>query len=165
MTAVASASSAEKTRQFLDKLNLSCTGYSSYEELVRDNNVDVVYVATPHSHHFQHVMLALEAGKHVLCEKPLTVNATQAKLLCDDARRRKLFLMEAVWTRFLPLTIDIVEKIQRGTIGEVLRVIGDTSFGDEVEKTWGTKHRMLNKSLAGGALLDCELTYLTHPKV
>lgn len=158
MAAVASASSAEKTRQFLDKLNLSCTGHSSYEDLVADSNVDVVYVGTPHSHHFQHVMLALEAGKHVLCEKPLTVNANQANILCEEARKRKLFIMEAVWTRYLPLTIDIVNKIRKGSIGEVLRVIADTSFGDEVERTWGTEHRMLNKNLAGGALLDREFS-------
>jgi predicted dehydrogenase len=162
VAAVASSSSAEKTQQFLDKLNLSCAGYSSYEELVADSNVDAVYVGTPHSHHFQHVMLALEAGKHVLCEKPLTVNANQAKILCEEARKRKLFLMEAVWTRYLPLTIDIVDKIRQGTIGEVLRVIADTSFGDEVEKTWGTEHRMLNKDLAGGALLDRELIFQIH---
>ncbi|QKX57802.1 uncharacterized protein TRUGW13939_04922 [Talaromyces rugulosus] len=161
VAAVASSSSAEKTRQFLDKLNLSCAGYSSYEELVADSNVDAVYVGTPHSHHFQHVMLALEEGKHVLCEKPLTVNANQAKILCEEARKRKLFLMEAVWTRYLPLTIDIVDKIRQGTIGEVLRVIADTSFGDEVEKTWGTEHRMLNKDLAGGALLDLGIYSLT----
>lgn len=163
VAAVASASSSEKTQQFLDKLNIKCTGYSSYKELVADSNVDVVYVGTPHSHHFQHVMLALEAGKHVLCEKPLTVNAQQAKILCEEARKRKLFLLEAVWTRYLPLSIDIVDKIRKGTIGEVLRVIADTSFGDEVEKTWGTEHRMLNKDLAGGALLDCE--FIQHQMV
>jgi len=156
VAAVASSSSAEKTRQFLTKLNHSCAGYSSYEDLVSDTNVDVIYVGTPHSHHYQHVMLALEAGKHVLCEKPITVNAQQAKHLCDVARKRGLFLMEAVWTRYLPLSIEIAEKIRQGVIGEVLRVIADTSFGDEVEKTWGTEHRMLNKNLAGGALLDCK---------
>lgn len=101
-------------------------------------------------------MLALKSGKHVLCEKPLTVNANQAKVLCDEARERNLFLMEAMWTRFLPITKDVMNEIRRGTVGEVLRVLVDTSFGDEVEKTWGTEHRMLNKALAGGALLDCK---------
>ena len=102
-------------------------------------------------------MLALVSGKHVLCEKPLTVNANQAKVLCDEARKRNRFLMEAMWTRFLPITKDVMNEIRRGTIGEVLRVLVDTSFGDEVKKTWGTEHKMLNKALAGGALLDCKL--------
>lgn len=126
--------------------------------MVADKDVDVVYVATPHSHHFEHVMLALAFGKHVLCEKPLTVNANQAKILFQEARKRNLFLMEAMWTRFLPITVDVLNHIRSGKVGEVLRVMVDTSFGDEVEKTWGTKHRMLNKDLAGGALLDCEFS-------
>jgi predicted dehydrogenase len=148
----------EKTQQFIDELELPppCASYDSYKSMVADKRVDVVYVATPHSHHFQHVMLALEFGKHVLCEKPLTVNASQAKVLCEEARKRNLFLMEAMWTRFLPITLDVLHEIRSGQIGEVLRVMVDTSFGDDVEKTWGTQHRLLNKELAGGALLDCE---------
>ncbi|OKL57518.1 hypothetical protein UA08_06916 [Talaromyces atroroseus] len=163
VTAVASSSSMEKTRHFVNELRLSsaCTNYDSYKFMVADPKVDVVYVATPHSHHFQHVMLALESGKHVLCEKPLTVNAYQARTLCEEARKRNLFLMEAMWTRFLPITSDVLEKIRRGQIGEVLRVVVDTSFGDDVEKTWGTQHRMLNRDLAGGALLDLGIYSLT----
>lgn len=151
----------EKTQQFVDELNLpsTCAKYDSYRSMVAEKNVDVVYVATPHSHHFQHVMLALEFEKHVLCEKPLTVNAKQARVLCEEARKRKLFLMEGMWTRFLPITVDVLDKIRSGHIGEILRVIVDTSFGDDVEKTWGTQHRMLNKELAGGALLDCEFDF------
>ncbi|QGA14687.1 hypothetical protein EYB26_002343 [Talaromyces marneffei] len=106
-------------------------------------------------------MLALVSGKHVLCEKPLTVNANQAEALCNEAKKINLFLMEAMWTRFLPITKDVLNEIRRGTVGEVLRVLVDTSFGDEVEKTWGTEHRMLNKALAGGALLDLGIYSLT----
>lgn len=148
----------DKARSFVAGLELptTCVPYDSYRRIVSDQNIDVVYIATPHSHHYQHVMLALKSGKHVLCEKPLTVNANQAKVLCDEARERNLFLMEAMWTRFLPITKDVMNEIRRGTVGEVLRVLVDTSFGDEVEKTWGTEHRMLNKALAGGALLDCK---------
>ncbi|KUL83615.1 hypothetical protein ZTR_11272 [Talaromyces verruculosus] len=106
-------------------------------------------------------MLALVSGKHVLREKPLTGNANQAKVLCDEARKTNRFLMEAMWTRFLPITRDVMNEIRRGTVGEVLRVLVDTSFGDEVEKTWSTEHRMLNKALAGGALLDLGIYSLT----
>lgn len=123
-----------------------------------DPNVDVIYVATPHSHHYQNVRLALEAGKNVLCEKAFTVNAAQTKILIEIARKKNLFLMEAVWTRYFPLSIQIRELIQKGEIGEVLRVVADTSFGDDVETKWGTTHRMVNPDLAGGALLDCRFS-------
>lgn len=101
-------------------------------------------------------MLALHAGKHVLCEKAFTVNAAQARILVDTAREKGLFLMEAVWTRFFPLSVQVRETIKNGEIGEVLRTVADTSFGDDVEEKWGTTHRMVNPDLAGGALLDCE---------
>lgn len=158
MTAVASSSSKSRAEKFISDLNIPSpvSAYGSYEELVSDPNVDIVYVATPHSHHFQNTMLALNAGKHVLCEKAFTVNAAQAKILCETARQKGLFLMEAVWTRFFPLSVQIREIIKQGGIGEVLRVIADNSFGDDVESKWGTKHRMVNKDLAGGALLDCK---------
>lgn len=79
--------------------------YDAYADLVKARDVDIIYVATPHSHHFQHVMLCLEAGKAVLCEKPMTVNAKQARVLYDKAKEKKLFLMEAVWTRFFPVSV------------------------------------------------------------
>ncbi|KAJ5584123.1 uncharacterized protein N7459_003923 [Penicillium hispanicum] len=156
VVAVASSSSKDKADQFISSLSIPapCAAYASYEALVADPNVDVVYVATPHSHHFQNVMLALEAGKHVLCEKAFTVNADQAKILCETACKKNLFLMEAVWTRYFPLSIQVRQLIQKGEIGEVLRVVADTSFGDDVEEKWGTAHRMVNLDLAGGALLD-----------
>lgn len=101
-------------------------------------------------------MLALEAGKNVLCEKAFTVNAAQAKILCETAKKKNLFLMEAVWTRYFPLSVQVRNLIKEGAIGEVLRVVADNSFGDNVEERWGTQHRMVNKDLAGGCLLDCE---------
>ena len=119
-----------------------------------DSNVDVIYVATPHSRHFQNVMLALEAGKHVLCEKAFTVNAAQTRILVETARKKKLFLMEAVWTRYFPLSIEVRELIKKGAIGEVLRVTADLSFGGVPEEQFDVSHRMVNKDLAGGALLD-----------
>lgn len=158
VVAVASSSAKDRAEKFIADTGIPapCAAYGSYEELVADANVDVVYVATPHSHHFQNVMLALEAGKNVLCEKAFTVNAAQAKILCETAKKKNLFLMEAVWTRYFPLSVQVRNLIKEGAIGEVLRVVADNSFGDNVEERWGTQHRMVNKDLAGGCLLDCE---------
>ncbi|KAB8228710.1 Gfo/Idh/MocA family protein [Aspergillus alliaceus] len=163
IVAVASSSSKSRAEQFISDTGIPapCATYGSYKDLVADPNIDVVYVATPHSHHFQNVMLAFEAGKHVLCEKAFTVNAAQAKLLCETAKEKNLFLMEAVWTRYFPLSVQVRGLIQDGTIGEVLRVLADNSFGDDVEEKWGSKHRMVNMDLAGGALLDLGIYSLT----
>ena len=164
VVAVASSSSKSRAEDFISDTGIPapCAAYESYGDLVADPNVDVVYVATPHSHHFQNVMLAFEAGKHVLCEKAFTVNAAQAKILCEMAKTKNLFLMEAVWTRYFPLSVQIRGLIQDGTLGEVLRVLADNSFGDDVEERWGTEHRMVNKDLAGGALLDCKFHRFNH---
>ncbi|KAL4786699.1 hypothetical protein BJX76DRAFT_320512 [Aspergillus varians] len=161
VVAVSSSSSASRAEEFISETGIPspCAAYGSYEALVADPNVDVVYVATPHSHHFQNVMLVLEAGKHVLCEKAFTVNARQTRILVETARKKKLFLMEAVWTRYFPLSIEVRELIKAGAIGEVLRVSADNSFGN-VEK-FGPEHRMVNKDLAGGALLDLGIYSLT----
>lgn len=99
-------------------------------------------------------MLALEAGKHVLCEKAFTVNAAQTKILIETARRKKLFLMEAVWTRYFPLSIEVRDLIKQGVVGEVLRVTADLSIGEKPEEKYSKENRMVNMDLAGGALLD-----------
>lgn len=158
VTAVASSTSKTRAEEFITELELPspCTPYGSYEELVKDPNVDIIYVGTPHSHHFQNTMLALEHGKHVLCEKAFTVNAAQARILVETARKKNLFLMEAVWTRFFPICVQMRDLIRHGEIGEVLRVVADTSIGSDAGKPWDVKNRMVNKDLAGGALLDCE---------
>lgn len=164
VVAVASSSSKDKAEQFISSVGIPapCAAYASYDELVADPDVDVVYVATPHSHHYQNVMLCLEAGKNVLCEKAFTVNAAQTKILCETARKKNLFLMEAMWTRYFPLSVQVRQLIQNGEIGEVLRTTADTSFGDDVEERWGTKHRMVNPDLAGGCLLDCKCCLYKH---
>lgn len=159
VAAAASSSSVSRAKQFLEtcKCPPSAKAYGSYEELVKDPDIDIIYVATPHSHHYQNTMLCLLNGKHVLCEKAFTVNAAQAKKLVETAKEKNLFLMEAVWTRFFPLSIQIRKMIEDGQLGAVHRVIADLSFGQDVENTWGAdgaKHRMVNMDLAGGALLD-----------
>lgn len=129
IVAVASSRSRDSAVSFIDKIKgpASAKLYGSYNELVADSNVDIIYVATPHSHHFQNAMLALEAGKHVLCEKALTVTASQAKKLVETAKSKNLFFMEAVWTRYFPLSIKVRELITTGEIGTVYRTLGEHS--------------------------------------
>ena len=159
VVAAASSSSSSRAKQFLETCECPPTAkaYGSYEELVKDKDVEIIYIATPHSHHFQNTMLCLLNGKNVLCEKAFTVNAAQAKKLIATAKGSNLFLMEAVWTRFFPLSIQIRKMIEDGELGAIHRVIADLSFGQDVENTWGAdgaKHRMVNMDLAGGAMLD-----------
>jgi len=127
--------------------------YGSYQEMVSDPEVDVVYVGTPHSSHFADVMLCFGSKKNVLCEKPMTVNATQTRELCRVAKEKKCFLMEAVWTRFLPLTHSLQKIIASGEIGEVQRVDADFSINFPPD-SFSVDHRLVNPELAGGALLD-----------
>lgn len=163
VVAVASSTSSDRAKKFIQ--NFKCPSdtkaYGSYQQLIDDPEVDIIYVATPHSHHYQNVMMCLNAGKNVLCEKAFTVNAAQTKRLCELAKQKGLFLMEAVWTRYFPLSVEIRRRITDGEIGEVYRVIADTSFGDDVEAKYGTTHRMTNKNLAGGALLDIGIYSIT----
>jgi predicted dehydrogenase len=109
-------------------------------------------------------MLALEAGKHVLCEKAFTVNAKQTRKLVETAKSKNLFLMEAVWTRYFPLSIKIREMVTTGVIGKVHRVSADLSLGcasEDGSLTFRDDNRMVNKDLAGGALLDLGIYSLT----
>lgn len=153
--AVASQS-LERARQFQEKKDNPHL-YTSYFELVSDPNIDLVYVATPHNFHAEHVRLALMHNKAVLCEKPFTVNAQEAMGLIALARSKHLFLMEAMWTRFLPVIRTAMRWIDEGIIGEprVLEAnFGFVTPGDE-------SHRTLNPDLAGGALLDIGIYPLT----
>jgi predicted dehydrogenase len=105
VAAAASSSSAKRAEEFLREVQApaSAKAYGSYAELVQDPDVDIIYVATPHSHHYQNVRLCLEAGKNVLCEKPFTTNAAQAEKLVAIAREKKLFLMEGVSSYGIPI--------------------------------------------------------------
>lgn len=162
--AAASSSSADRAKSFLKKVRApdSSIPYGSYKELVADPNVDIVYVATPHSHHYQNTMLCLEAGKNVLCEKPFTVNAKQLETLMKKAKEKNLFLMEAVWTRYFPLSIYVRDIVTSGKIGTVYRTFADLSNADPPETSFHDGHRMVNLELAGGALLDLGIYSLTH---
>ncbi|KAF7547920.1 hypothetical protein G7046_g8854 [Stylonectria norvegica] len=166
IVAVASSTSSERAGSFIEKIDgpSSAKLYGSYHELVADPNVDIVYVATPHSHHFQNAMLALQAGKNVLCEKALTVTVSQAKKLIEAAKAKNVFFMEAVWTRHFPLSIKVRELVTSGEIGTVYRVISDLSFNEGLPNgkvNFDDSHRMVNPDLAGGALLDLGIYALT----
>lgn len=122
----------------------------SYDELYNSNEADAVYVATTHNFHFEQCMQCLEHGKNVLCEKPVTLNDTQFKQLARLSQEKKVFLMEAMWTYFLPAIMKAKQWLQQGKIGN-LKVI-EANFGFPMEKN--PAGRMYNIELAGGALLD-----------
>ncbi|MBL7498233.1 Gfo/Idh/MocA family oxidoreductase [Frankia sp. CNm7] len=124
--------------------------YASYEELAADDGVDVVYVATPASHHHRHTLLFLRAGRAVLCEKPFALDAVQAAEMVATARDEGQFLMEAMWSRFLPAYVRIRELVAAGAIGTVLAVDGD--FGFRLPPT--PDDRLFDPARGGGALLD-----------
>jgi len=123
--------------------------HGSYEDLVADPEVDAVYVATPHPFHRPNTLLALEAGKHVLCEKPLTVNAGEAAEVIRVARTKGLFLMEAMWTRFLPAWVDLKARLDSGEFGEIAYL--QANFGVPMP---ADEARIHEPGLAGGGLLD-----------
>ena len=124
--------------------------YGSYEELVGDPDVDAIYVGTPHPMHHDNAILALEHGKHVLVEKAFTVTAAEAREVVDVARRKGLFAMEAMWTRFLPSVVAIRELIARGELGEIVSVEADHGQWFDPDPSF----RLFAPELGGGALLD-----------
>ena len=127
--------------------------HGSYVELANNPEIDVIYVATPHPFHKECAMLCLAAGKAVLCEKPLTVDADQAEALIACAREHKQFLMEAMWTRFIPIMVQVREWLADGVIGEPRMLTAD--FGNRVVLTAeNMKGRLFALELGGGALLD-----------
>ena len=123
---------------------------ASYEALVASPDVDIVYIATPHIMHAENAILALDAGKAVLCEKPFTMNAREAGQVVALARRRGLFLMEAMWTRFMPALAALRRIVASGEIGEAALVQADFGFA----ATLDPEHRVNKRELGGGALLD-----------
>jgi predicted dehydrogenase len=123
-------------------------GFGSYEELVADRGVDVVYVATPHNAHLPCARLALEAGKPVLVEKPLGVDAREARELAELAAARALFCMEALWTFFLPKFDVVRQLLEAGALGEIRTVLADNGEWFEAG------HRIMRADLAGGPMLD-----------
>ena len=126
------------------------TAYGRYEELVADSSIDAIYVATPHPAHHDNVILALNAGKPVLCEKPFAVNAQQAQAMVDAAAKNKVALMEAMWARFLPHYAKVREIVASGVLGPILSIHAD--HGQRLADQGIA--RLVDPQLAGGALLD-----------
>ena len=122
--------------------------YGSYEEMLRDPNVELVYIATPHSHHFEHMKLCIDHGKNVLCEKAFTLNAPQAREIAALAREKGVYVAEAIWTRYMPSRAMINEVLASGIIGRISTLTCNLSY----PVTY--KERIIRPELAGGALLD-----------
>ena len=137
----------EKARAFADRFGFR-KACGSYEEMLRDPEVELVYIATPHSHHFEHIMLCLEHGKHVLCEKAFTMNAEQASRAAEEAEKRGLYLAEAIWTRYMPSRRIIDNVLASGAIGTPNTLTANLSY------VIHDKERIYRPELAGGALLD-----------
>jgi predicted dehydrogenase len=148
LQAVASRS-AERAQDFARQYAVP-DAYDSDEALAADPSVDAVYIATPHRYHHAQSRLCLEAGKPVLCEKPFTVNAAQAADLIELAQAKGLFLMEALWSRYLPIYRQVRTWLDRGVIGEVQLVTSTFCFQPERDPN----DRKFAHDLAGGALLD-----------
>jgi predicted dehydrogenase len=125
--------------------------HASYQALADDPDVDVIYIATPHAMHAENTLMCLNGGKHVLCEKAFAMNRREAAEMLDLARHKQLFVMEAMWSRFLPAIGEVRRIIDSGEIGKVAQIQSDFGFAaPEV----GPEHRLLNPELGGGALLD-----------
>ena len=137
----------EKAEAFAKEFGFT-KAYGSYEEMLADDKVDLVYVAVPHSHHHEWTIKALNAGRNVLCEKAFAVNEKQTREMIELAEKKNLLLTEAIWTRYMPSRQIITELIEQGTIGRLHSV--SANLGYKIDKV----ERLIKPELAGGALLD-----------
>lgn len=138
-----------KAEKFADKFKASKV-YTSYEDFVADPEIEIVYIGTLHPMHKDNVLLCLNAGKAVLCEKPFMMSADETAEVIQAAKDNNVFLMEAMWTRYLPPVVQAREWIKEGKIGEVQMLTANFGFNFG----WDPGHRLLDKKLGGGALLD-----------
>lgn len=124
--------------------------YSGYEELASDPEVDIIYIASPHSHHLEHTMLCLKYRKAVLCEKALSLNSSEVEIMINESRKQGVFLMEALWPPFQPIYRKTREVLQRGDAGKLIHL--DARFG--FQPPYDPADRKYNLALGGGSLLD-----------
>lgn len=148
LAAVASRS-LDKAETFAAEFG-AAAAYGSYEQLAAAEGIDLVYIATPHPQHAANALLVLDAGKGALVEKAFTMNRREAEEVVALARAKNLFLMEAMWTRYLPALAEVKRIVASGEIGEVSQVVADFGF----TASFGPEHRVFNPELGGGALLD-----------
>jgi len=144
-----SSRSADRASAFAKKHRIP-EWYDSWDAMAADPEIDIVYVATHHPFHFENTRSCLEAGKAVLCEKPITMNRRELEILVRIAREKKVFLMEAIWTRFLPSTRKVLEVKNSGELGQLINVYAD--FGFRLDYDPG--HRLYDPAKGGGVLLD-----------
>jgi len=153
--AVASRS-PERAAEFSHTYNIEKT-YSDYKQMLEDPEIDIVYIATPHNFHYQQVKMCLQAGKHVLVEKPCTVNAEQMQKLVELAKSKSLLLQEALWSRFMPCLSQLRQLLNEGIIGDIQYIQSDIGFAFQKRE----KSRLLKAELAGGSLLDLGIYSIT----
>jgi len=146
--AVASRS-IEKAETFGSKFGATNT-YGSYEAMLNDHDIDIIYIATPHSHHYENTMICLNAGFNVLCEKAFAINKLQVQKMVAKAKEKNVFLMEGMWSVFNPTILAAKEEVKTGLIGNPLAVKADFCFHYPYDLT----SRLIDKKRAGGALLD-----------
>ncbi|MCL2425065.1 MAG: Gfo/Idh/MocA family oxidoreductase [Oscillospiraceae bacterium] len=139
----------ERADDFAKKYNIP-KAYGSYEEMVKDKEIDCVYISTPHPMHIDAALLCIDNGLNVLCEKPFAMNKKEAQAMIDAAQKKGVFIMEAHWTRFLPAIRKTVSWIKNGKIGDVRMIHCDFSFRADFDP----ESRLLKKELGGGGLLD-----------
>ena len=137
----------EKAQAFANEWGFE-KAYGSYEELANDPQVDLIYIATPHAMHYDNARMCIEKGKPVLCEKAFTANARQAEELLSFAHEKKVFITEAIWTRYMPLSLTIQDLLKKGVIGTPYTLSANLSY------PISDKERIIRPELAGGALLD-----------
>ena len=138
----------KKAKQFAKNLG-AARYFDNYDDLVADPNIDIVYIATPNALHKEHSLLALNAGKPVLCEKPFALTADEAQTVIDVARSKGLFCMEAMWIRFIPAMQAVKQCVTKGEIGDINLLIADMGYPASA-----SSHRSLFNPQGGGVLLD-----------
>ena len=143
----AASRSLEKAEEFAARFSIE-RAYGSYEELAKDPDIQLIYIATPHSEHCSNAKLCLENGKHVLCEKAFAANYAQAKEMTDLAEEKKLMITEAMWVRYMPMAKTLKEVLNSGIIGEPMTLTANLCY------LVSDKPRLVKPELAGGALLD-----------
>lgn len=149
VTAIA-ARDLERAKEAAERYHIP-HAYGSYLELAQSSEVDLVYIATPHPFHARQAMLMMDHGKHAICEKPMAMNHYEVQQMMDCAQKNKVFLMEAMWTRFLPCVQELMRMLKDGVIGEVRNVFGEFSWHAQ---TYDPADRVFDLALAGGGLLD-----------
>ncbi len=150
----------DSARAFAERFGIP-HAHASYEALANAPDVDVIYIGTPHTFHYENTMLCLEAGKHVLCEKPFALNARQSEAMIAAARERNLFLMEAMWMRFIPATLRALELVAAGDIGHLRMVTANFGFNIPFD----AHGRHYDPALGGGVLLDIGIYPLTFANI